>query len=86
MKKFYTQIKDTVCQSEEIDKKMRLHRVISFVTSPTKILHQSTVRINQWFPSISDNVPKAISKEVCEATSENFFKKPLTPAFMHIKQ
>ena len=44
------------------------------------------VIVGQWFASISDNGPKAISREVCGATSGIFFKKPSKPAFMHIKQ
>jgi len=41
--------------------------------------------LGQWFLSISDNGPKAISGEVCGDTSE-IFLKPSTPAFMHIRQ
>ena len=41
--------------------------------------------LGQWFLSISDNGPKAISGEVCGATSE-IFLKPSTAAFMHIRQ
>ena len=34
----------------------------------------NTEPLDQWFPSISDNGPKAISRKVCRATSENFLK------------
>jgi len=36
--------------------------------------NNNIVELNQWFPSISDNGPKAISREVCGATSEKFLK------------
>ena len=34
--------------------------------------------VYQWFPSISDNGPKAISREVCGATSESKAKLSYT--------
>ena len=34
----------------------------------------SEIMLVQWFPSISDNRTKAITREVCGATSENFLK------------
>ena len=41
----------------------------------SQIIHISDIiSVNQWFPSISDNGPKAISREVCGSTSENFLK------------
>ena len=43
---------------------------------PRRILN----KLQQWFPSIPDNGPKAISREVCGATSEN--KAKLYPTLL----
>ena len=41
------------------------------------------VIVGQWFASISDNGPKAISREVCGATSEIFLKAIKTSFYAH---
>jgi len=56
------------------DKRERVFFVMSKMSSEHTPEAASEIMLVQWFPSISDNGTKAISREACGATSENFFK------------